>query len=360
MSQNRTHNWTAERVLVLSSSTQFFKGIEQAVRGAHVDQLENLPEKCADLEGPSGQPPSLIVVDGMWQDNLSDWGSLMKQPLASKIRKLDDDDFETLPKCELAVTRLSGFRVKRAWRNCFIVLALPKQKAALFTDLSLHLGADWVLQRENEWEFNLTRVLSRLKNRQSPMMTATKRQQKLKVLVAENDIDVFALLNVVLGDFCHLVMSLNDPGQSLRDCRTLSAENIISDFTNGSFAAVVVDMALSDPQESFAEYMRGSTVDNMSHEGFKRIVEANLEGLIAVKELRKKNRRVPICIFSSYARNPIFKLFIRYYWGSHLYGSIAVFSKNPSGRSRLREWLVRHSGYNPSQIIGDSMEGGNV
>jgi len=346
MNQERSRNPTAERTVALTLNSGFYKKLAEIITGENVKQIKVLQDHPLEIERElDHKTPTLIVVDAMLEHSQEAWKNVMNWPFGKEI-ELQDKDFFVLPHCVQAVSRLSGFRSKGGWKNCLIIVVLHEEKKDYSTQLCLLLGADWVLSRAN-WHKKLPDALNQLRDkRRFPDLDIT--QRKLETLVAENTVEVFLLLNILLEDFCNMEMSLDNHGQSLRESRKLSAESIVRDFMEGSYDAVIVDMALSTRQEDFAErYQYTQESDSLaSHKAkeLRGIVNDNLEGLVAVKHLREINSDVPICVFSNYVGHPGFFKVMQRYWGTRIFESISIFPKSPDGRSQLREWLKRHHG----------------
>lgn len=344
MRAEETPIWSQERVVVFTSEPRFLKEVEQNISAACVKQVSTRPHHPSELEDETGQPPTLVVIEVQWESRTDDWEPLMRwfssgQDIRSAERLPD------LPDCLASVSLLSAFRSKYGWGGCLILVVSFNKTGAPLIQLCHRLGADWVLPARTGWTKELGDVVLRLRRDKAAPRVHTQ-HSKLRVLVAENSVATFLLLDAMLSDFCQLVMALDDHGQSLQECRTLSAESIIRDFKESPYDAVIVDMALTVRQQDFAENLGfvsvgGVTLDS-ERDPFESMVDENLDGLVAVKLLRQANAKIPICVFSNYVGYPGFQDFLRRYWGSW-FDSIAVFLKSPDDRLELKQWLASHA-----------------
>ncbi len=338
----------AEAIAVLTRSIEFRDKLSRVLSGSLLYHWESVPDEPLRIEKEFGACPSLVVVDGAWLHSPEDWAEIKTWPLKKEL-DLIEDDYLALPASVRAVSRLHGYRLRFAWKDCIIIVVLAQHQEPWCSQLYVRQGADRVVSCQVDWGKEFIRMLSKLRNDRR-LRELPGRVEKLKVLVAENTVDVFLLLDALFGDFCEFQMALDDLGESLRDTQILSAESVDRDFRNGRYDAVIIDMALSVRQEDFAvRHLERNEAEHLAEQDTREllgIVNDNLDGLAAVKRLRKISNRIPVCVFSNYIYHRGFRNMMRRYWGSRVYDSIAVFSKSPYGRSGLGEWLSRYAGLN--------------
>jgi hypothetical protein len=345
-------DFSRERIGVITRQADFLGEARRALPGATPFQIATIPDAPQILEKQLSGPPSLLIVDGNWQCDPQSWAKVQSLCLDAHDG-LSDDETSRLPRSLWAVSRLSGFRLQAGWHACSIVLNYPEGVSPASIGLSRQLGADWVFHRSGAWQNEFARVVLGLRTRR-PLSPG--RKVPLRVLVAENTVEVFDLLKAVLDDSCaYIRMSLDASDESLYETRSLKAESVVRDFQAGieidgqtlCYDAVIVDMALSFRGEAFSVDVKqsgeGRELADRSAEDLCGIVNENLEGLVVVRELRRKAPELPICVYSDYVAHGGFRAVMRRFWGTRVFDSVAVFPKGPDGRRRLRSWLDRQA-----------------
>ena len=170
----------------------------------------------------------------------------------------------------------------------------------------------------------------------------------LRVLVAENHLDTFLLLDAFLMDFCALTLAVEDRNGCVRSCMKLSTSRVLEEFRAANYDAVVVDLALSPEQERVAD--RGvATPGLLRHlylESTHRTLMDHLHGLVVLRLIRQECPRVPMRILSNYVSHPQFLRHMIDAIGMEIFESIQVFTKDPEGRRQMRDWLHRLCGEN--------------
>lgn len=323
-----------ERFLVISKNAEFFNLFDNT-------GFELLVSEKYDINLVESQikdyGPSIIAIDSLLED--IDCEKLKQlQKLSLNELLLYFKNKKNTPLFVKILRDLHLMRVRNNWSRCLLLVMVEDPVGQLLHGLR-QLGADRVITKRFPSKEYLINAISRIR-RLIPKNSETKR---LNVLVAENHIDTFLLIESILSDFCDLKLAVDNKNGSMRDTAELSSKRIVQEFNEASYDAVIMDLALSINQEQQAKYIEEDRIvgsRSFNSPDIKAQLMMHLTGLVAITLLRRVDERIPICVLSNYISQPKFrKILKRCLEEDDVFYSISFFEKDQRGRKNMRNWL---------------------
>lgn len=164
---------------------------------------------------------------------------------------------------------------------------------------------------------------------------------KLKILVAENHIYTFLQIQALLSDFCDVTLAVDSRNGNIRDCCRLSPISILNEVRANEYGAIIVDLALSPEQESKVHSLTSSPYEDNNSNSVFTVVAKQLYGLATIRMIRDEYKRIPVCVLSNYVFQENFLSAVRDILNPKYFDSVSFFTKDPDGRSNMRDWLCR-------------------
>ena len=326
-----------ERFFVISKNDEFFNLFDST--GFEINK--HIPERY-DINlvktKIKGYGPSIIAIDSLLDDiDNENFQQLQKLSLNELILYVENR--KNIPLFVKVLRDLHLFRVKNNWPRCLLLVMIENPDIQLIHGLR-QLGADRVVGKRLPSNEELSNAICRIRK----LIPQKSDKKRLNVLVAENHIDSFLLLESILLDFCDLKLAVENKNGSMRDVAELSSIRIVNEYYEGYYDAIIMDLALSIKLEYEAKNISERIIvgersfNSLSAEAH---VVGHLDGLVATRRLREESGNIPICILSNYVSQQKFVNIIKRCWGPDVFNSIAIFEKDYRGRQKMKNWLKR-------------------
>lgn len=332
----------AERVLIVTRNSRFESLVLEVCAQQRTWAVKGdcqVEMNCEIIESSfSGKGPTIVLFDLTCHEEDRDQLNRLDELKLTEFNQYIGDGIG-LP-CNFTMLRqLDTLRRRNSWVRCLLVVFTSTYSVRIIQALQI-IGADYIFKPEFPPAAKILDTLLSLRTIIEP-----KKKRKLKVLVAENHVDTFLLLQALLMDFCNLHLAVDHSNENLRSMARLSPATVVNKFRHDSYDAVIVDLALSPEQEKYGD-SHYATFSGMQRASVSvtSAFEQNLHGLIVLQLLRKESRAIPICVFSNYVGQPKFRKLMRSWLGLDVFETIGVFTKDPDGRHGMCEWLNRLSG----------------